>query len=122
MNKPENQDPDEVLIGGPEEGDVRPVDYDSNWPRVFRRHAAKIKDALGSEALRVEHIGSTAVPRLPAKPIIDILLVVEDSGDERSYLPALEQAGYELRVREPDFHQHRMFRTSDKDSWLIRTD
>ena len=114
-NKPDNRDLDQVLIGGVEKRDIRVVDYDVNWPSVFQRHAAKIKEALGTAALRVEHIGSTAVRGLPAKPIIDILLIVENSGDERSYLPHLERAGYELRVREPHFHQHRMFRTPEKD-------
>lgn len=66
-------------------------------------------------ALSVEHVGSTSVPGLAAKPIVDILLVVEDSGEEVSYLPALEEAGYVLRVREPDFDEHRMFRTPQKD-------
>ena len=71
--------------------------------------------ALGEAALSVEHIGSTSVPGLAAKPIVDILLVVEDSGEEASYVPSLEGAGYILRVREPDFHEHRMFRTPAKD-------
>jgi len=61
----------------------------------------------------VEHIGSTAVPGLVAKPIIDILLVVADSADELSYVPALEAAGYVLRIREPDWHQHRFFKGPD---------
>jgi len=60
-------------------------------------------------------VGSTSVPGLAAKPIGDILLVVEDSGDEDAYLPALEAAGYVLRVREPDFEEHRMLRTPEKD-------
>ena len=58
---------------------------------------------------------NTSVPDLAAKPIVDILLVVDDSGDETSYAPALERAGYVLRVREKDFHEHRMFRTATKD-------
>jgi GrpB-like predicted nucleotidyltransferase (UPF0157 family) len=60
-------------------------------------------------------VGSTSVPGLAAKPIVDILLVVEDSGDEDACLPALEAAGYVLRVREPDFEEHRMLRTPEKD-------
>ena len=55
------------------------------------------------------------MPGLAAKPIVDILLVVEDSADEPSYLSDLEAAGYVLRVREPDFDEHRMFRTPEKD-------
>jgi GrpB-like predicted nucleotidyltransferase (UPF0157 family) len=61
----------------------------------------------------VEHIGSTSVPGLVAKPIIDILLVVADSADEALYVPALEAAGYVLRIREPDWHQHRLFKGPD---------
>lgn len=104
-----------VLIGDIEPMEIVVVDYDPAWPERFRREAAKIRDALGDVALRIEHIGSTAVPGLAAKPIIDVLLVVEDSGDEASYMPALEAAGYVLRVREKDFYEHRMLRTTDKD-------
>ena len=80
-----------------------------------RHEEERIRSSLGQAALSVEHIGSTSVPGLAAKPIVDILLVVEDSADEASYVPALEEAGYVLRVREPDFDEHRMFRTPDKD-------
>ena len=66
-------------------------------------------------ALRVEHIGSTSVPGLAAKPVIDILVVVTDSADESAYLPRLEAAGYVLRVREPDWNEHRMLRTPERD-------
>jgi GrpB-like predicted nucleotidyltransferase (UPF0157 family) len=104
-----------VLIGGVEKVDIRIVDYDPRWPELFRQHAARIAAALGPEALSIEHIGSTSVPDMPAKPIIDILVVVKDSAKEESYLPALVAAGYQLRVREPDFHQHRMLRTPTKD-------
>jgi GrpB-like predicted nucleotidyltransferase (UPF0157 family) len=58
---------------------------------------------------------STSVPGLAAKPVIDVVLLVEDSGKEAEYLPALEAAGYVLRVREPDRHQHRMVRTTKRD-------
>ena len=72
--------------------------------------------ALGSKALSIEHVGSTSVPGLAAKPIIDIVVQVENSGNEPAYLPALLTAGYVLRVREPDWHQHRMLRTSEADA------
>jgi GrpB-like predicted nucleotidyltransferase (UPF0157 family) len=91
------------------------VDYDAHWPEKFQRHASIIAEALGDAVLQIEHIGSTSVPGLGAKPIIDILLLVENSRNEASYLPQLEAAGYELRVREPDFHEHRMFRTPERD-------
>ncbi len=61
----------------------------------------------------LEHVGSTSVPGLPAKPIIDILLVVPDSSDEPAYAPRLEGAGYVLRIREPEWHEHRLFKGPD---------
>jgi GrpB-like predicted nucleotidyltransferase (UPF0157 family) len=103
------------LIGGMEPRAIEIHEYDPGWPPRFQQHAAVITEALGEAALRIEHIGSTSVPGLAAKPIIDILLVVQDSGHEASYLPCLEQAGYVLRVREPEFYEHRMFRTPERD-------
>jgi GrpB-like predicted nucleotidyltransferase (UPF0157 family) len=91
------------------------VAYDASWPGKFEVHAGRIAKALGAVALRLEHIGSTSVPGLAAKPIIDILVVVQDSSNESAYLPRLEAAGYELQVREPKWHEHRMFRTPEKD-------
>ncbi len=97
----------------PHDAPITLVEYDHAWPENFAREAKRIKAALGKRALMVEHIGSTAVPGLVAKPIIDILLVVADSADELSYVPALEAAGYVLRIREPDWHQHRLFKGPD---------
>ena len=105
----------EVIIGEIEQPTIVIADYDRAWPERFRQEEVRIRAALGEAALSVEHIGSTSVPGLAAKPIVDILLVVEDSGEEATYLPAMEGAGYVLRVREPDFHEHRMFRTPAKD-------
>ena len=59
-------------------------------------------------------MGSTSVPGLAAKPCVDILLVVADSSDEAAYVPPLEAAGYVLRIREPDWYEHRMFRRPDR--------
>jgi GrpB-like predicted nucleotidyltransferase (UPF0157 family) len=103
------------LIGGVEKREIVVVEYDSDWPQRFARHARIIAGALGGAALRIEHIGSTSVPHLAAKPIIDILVVVPDSTNESVYLPQLEAAGYVLRVREPDWNEHRMLRTPEKD-------
>jgi GrpB-like predicted nucleotidyltransferase (UPF0157 family) len=103
------------LIGGIEKGPVTVVDYDADWPRKFESHVNIISSAIGNRALRIEHIGSTSVPGLAAKPIVDILVVVANSADESSYLPPLEAEGYQLRVREPDWNEHRMLRTSEKD-------
>lgn len=102
------------LIGGLEKRRIEIADYNPDWPKRFETHARIIADALGGSALRIEHIGSTSVPGLAAKPVIDILVVVEDSANESAYLPQLEAAGYVLRVREPDWNEHRMFRTPER--------
>ena len=104
-----------ALIGGVEKREIRIVDYDPDWPRKFETHARIIAGALGGSALRIEHIGSTSVPGLAAKAIVDILVVVQDSRDESTYLPQLEAAGYVLRVREPHWNEHRMFKTPGMD-------
>jgi GrpB-like predicted nucleotidyltransferase (UPF0157 family) len=72
-----------------------------------------VRSVLGNQTLRIEHVGSTSVPGLMAKPIVDILLVVTDSADEPCYVPQLEAAGYILRIREPEWFEHRMFRGPD---------
>jgi GrpB-like predicted nucleotidyltransferase (UPF0157 family) len=97
----------------PASGPVVLFDYDPEWPRLFAREADRIHDALGDRALQVEHVGSTSIAGLAAKPIIDIVLVVADPADEAAYVPALESAGYVLRVREPDWHQHRLLKGPD---------
>ena len=89
---------------------IQIMDYDPLWPEVFRREADRIRTLLGCRALQIEHTGSTSVLGLAAKPIIDILLVVTDSSDEPAYVPILERAGYALRLREPNWHEHRMFK------------
>ena len=89
---------------------IQIADYDPRWPELFAHEAAKVRAALDSRALRVEHVGSTSVPGLAAKAIVDMLLVVADSADEASYVPPLEAAGYTLRIREPEWHQHRMLK------------
>ncbi len=85
-------------------------DYNPAWPAWYAAEEETIAAALGPAALRIEHTGSTSVPGLPAKPIIDILLLVPDPADEDAYVPVLEKVGYELRVREPDWYDHRMLR------------
>ncbi|SDC18189.1 GrpB family protein [Actinokineospora iranica] len=99
----------------PHNATITLVDYDPRWPELFAREADRITAALGQAALRVEHVGSTSVPGLVAKPIIDILLVVPDSGDESGYVPVLAEAGYVLRIREPDWFEHRLLKGPDTD-------
>jgi GrpB-like predicted nucleotidyltransferase (UPF0157 family) len=103
-------------------GELRPlsapvlvVAYDPAWPDRFQHECQKIRTALGEQALRIEHVGSTSVPGLPAKPIIDILLVVADSANEVKYATALEGAGFRLHVREPGWHEHRLYKGSEND-------
>ncbi len=105
----------DVFIGGPEKVDVVIVEYDPDWPRRFEIERKKIVGALAGRALAVDHVGSTSVPGLAAKPIVDICLTVADSSVETAYLGDLQAAGYQLRVREPDFHEHRMVRSSGHD-------
>ncbi|HEX8728899.1 MAG TPA: GrpB family protein [Ktedonobacterales bacterium] len=94
------------------------AEYDPAWPQVYAQKAAAIRVALGERALLLEHVGSTSVPGLAAKPLIDILLVVADSADEATYVPALEAQGYILRVREPDWFQHRVLKGADPETNL----
>jgi GrpB-like predicted nucleotidyltransferase (UPF0157 family) len=89
--------------------------YDPEWPRLYEREAVRIRAALGERAIVLEHAGSTSVPGLSAKPRIDIILGVADSADEAGYVPPLEAAGYVLRIREPDWHEHRVFKGPDTD-------
>jgi GrpB-like predicted nucleotidyltransferase (UPF0157 family) len=99
----------------PLHGPIELAEYDPAWPALFEREAARIRAALGRRALTVEHAGSTSVPGLAAKPRIDIVLTVPDSADEAAYVPPLERAGYVLRIREPDWYEHRVFKGPDTD-------
>jgi GrpB-like predicted nucleotidyltransferase (UPF0157 family) len=94
-------------------GPIELVDYDPAWPEHFEREADRIRATLGERAIRIEHVGSTSVPGLAAKPIIDIVLVVADSTDEDAYVAPLEAAGYVLRIREPEWHEHRVLKGPD---------
>ena len=99
----------------PHNAPITLAEYHPDWPVMFAHEAGRIQAALGDTALRIDHVGSTSVPGLAAKPIIDILLVVPDSAREASYLPALEKAGYRLRIREPGWFEHRLFKGPDTD-------
>ena len=97
----------------PHDAPITLAEYDPQWPALYDREAARIRAVLGDTAMRVEHVGSTSVPGLAAKPIIDILLAVPDSADEQTYVPALQATGYVLRIREPDWFEHRLFKGPD---------
>jgi GrpB-like predicted nucleotidyltransferase (UPF0157 family) len=92
---------DEVLVHGRTPATPVIVEYDDGRPARFAEHRARIVAALGGRARIVEHIGSTSVPGLAAKDVVDVLVGVDDPDDEAAYLPDLIAAGYELRVREP---------------------
>jgi GrpB-like predicted nucleotidyltransferase (UPF0157 family) len=91
------------------------VGYDPAWPGLYAREEARIRGALGERVRRIEHTGSTSVPGLAAKPIIDITMLVANVTDEPAYIPDLEAAGYVLRIREdePDWYDHRVFKGPD---------
>jgi GrpB-like predicted nucleotidyltransferase (UPF0157 family) len=112
VSNPDEPIEHEFLIGGNERRAIALVDYDPSWPMRFQDERAKLTTALGTKAIGIEHIGSTGVPGLTAKPIIDVLVTVADTEDEPQYLTALQRAGYVLRVREP---RHRMVRTPGLD-------
>jgi GrpB-like predicted nucleotidyltransferase (UPF0157 family) len=94
-------------------GPVHLGEYDPAWPALFEREARRIRSVLGERVRLLEHVGSTSVPGLAAKPIIDIVLAVPDSTDEATYVPPMQTAGYVLRIREPEWFEHRMFRGPD---------
>ena len=103
-------------------GDIQPlsapiafVDYDPGWPALFAREERRIRSVLGGRVIRLEHTGSTSVPGLAAKPVIDITMLVADVNDEPAYRPDLEAAGYVLRITEsePEWYDHRVFKGPD---------
>ncbi|MGI9586161.1 MAG: GrpB family protein [Acidimicrobiia bacterium] len=97
------------------DGPVTIAEPDPSWADMYWRENARIRRALADQAVIVEHVGSTSVPGLAAKPIIDIVLAVTDSSDEASYVPALEAEGYVLVIREKCWFQHRVFKGPDID-------
>lgn len=94
------------------------TEYDAAWPARFERVAALVRSALGDRALELHHVGSTSVPGLPAKPIIDADLVVADPADEAAYVPLLVAAGFQHVIREPWWHEHRLLKYDDPDTNL----
>lgn len=102
----------DVLIGGLEPGRITLAEYDLRWPDKFALERKRIAAAIGSAAILIEHIGSTSVPGLAAKPVIDILVTVRNVEIVDDYRDAMETAGYTLRVREAG---HCMFRTGSRD-------
>jgi len=102
-----------VAPGGAPEIGIEVTDPDPAWPRQFDGLVGRIRDALGWRVLQLEHVGSTSVPGLAAKPVIDIDLTVADPGREQDYVPALEAIGFRLTIREPWWYGHRMLRAEE---------
>ena len=109
-----------VTIGErpPFDGRIALVPYDPAWPSEFAQQANRIRSALSEKVLLLEHVGSTSVPGLSAKPVIDIVLSVKNSGDEPAYVPELERQGFVLRIREPEWFEHRLLKTPHTDGNL----
>jgi GrpB-like predicted nucleotidyltransferase (UPF0157 family) len=107
----------EVMVAGVDRqtlrGRIEIADYDPEWPVLYTREEERIRWLLGDRVVRIEHTGSTSVPDLPAKPIVDIVLEVPDAADEDAYLPQLEAAGYVLTIRESGWLEHRLFKGPD---------
>jgi len=104
-------------IGGPRPltAPITICNYDPTWPGLYETEEARIRAVLGQRVVRLDHVGSTSVPGLPAKAIIDIVLEVADSSDETAYVPGMEAAGYVLRIREADWFEHRLFKGPNDD-------
>ena len=99
----------------PLDGRVLIVDYDPQWAELFEREAARIRGVLAGGRCELSMSARRPSLALPAKPVIDIVLVVTDSADETAYVPVLAAAGYRLHVREADWYEHRMFKGPDTD-------
>jgi GrpB-like predicted nucleotidyltransferase (UPF0157 family) len=117
MSDPRQAELDATRVGGATrlDGPVRLAPYDLDWPDHYEREAARIRASLGERVLGLDHVGSTSVPGLLAKPVIDIVLAVADSADEPAYVDDLEGAGYRLVIREPAWHEHRVLKGPDAD-------
>jgi len=101
------------VAGSPRAVGIEVAAPDPDWRRHYSVLAARIREALGWRVLQLEHVGSTSVPGLPAKPVIDIDLTVADPGREQDYIPALEKTGFRLVIREPWWHGHRVLRADE---------
>lgn len=111
MPMPQGESP---FVGGMEpRRDIAVVPYDPAWPTVFERLRERIVGVLGFRALAIEHIGSTSVPGVTAKPVIDIDFTIADSEEEQTHVPELGRVGFRLVIREPWWYEHRMFRLDD---------
>ena len=108
------QQSDAAVVGPSPPGKVRVVPYDGAWPERAARLIASLRTALGDRVLALDHVGSTSVPGLAAKPVLDLVLTVADPADEAAYVAALQPLGLLLHIREPDWDEHRMLTRRDR--------
>jgi len=113
----DRDEPNDVYVLGQQRlrGEVQLVAYDSQWQQDYVRVANIIRSVLGDQVGLLEHIGSTSVPGLSAKPIIDMVLAVPDSSDEKTYVAPLETVGFVLTIREQEWFEHRLLKGPDVD-------
>lgn len=97
---------------------IQVVAYDAAWPARYEEVRQRVVAALGPRVLSIEHVGSTAVPGLAAKPVIDVDLTVADSADEAAYVPDLASVGFALRWRDPEWQEHRILHAEAPDANL----
>lgn len=105
------------IIPGSDRG-IEPIElvpYDQGWPAQFDTWKARLLGALSPAPRRIDHVGSTAVPGLPAKPVIDIQVSVDDLLDEAAYVPAIESLGIQLRSRDDENRFFRPFEDRPRD-------
>ena len=99
--------------GPPQPESVVIAEYDPAWSAAYDSVADRVRRALGDRVLALDHVGSTAVPGLAAKPVIDVDLTVADSSDEGAYVADLQRVGFELTIREPGWHEHRLLKGNE---------
>lgn len=101
------------VLGRPKAEEIAVENYDPSWPSLYQRLSKEIEETLGNQVLTIAHVGSTAVLGLPAKPVIDIDVIVADTEQEDRYVPALNALGYTLTIRERSWYGHRMLRLDE---------
>ncbi|MFN8662767.1 MAG: GrpB family protein [Thermomicrobiales bacterium] len=91
---------DDLALFGLGRREVRLVPHDPRWSVAYCREAERLQQALGAHALEIAHIGSTAVPGLVAKPLLDIMVAITSLEEQDEVVPLLERIGYEFRLHD----------------------
>jgi len=109
FHRPSLEEMDRAAVSGKRQltSEITVVAPDPLWPEQYECLASTIRQVLGRRVMTLEHVGSTSVPDLYAKPVIDVSLTVADPADEPSYIPDLTNEGFNLVIREPDWQEHR---------------